>query len=101
MTSKYDASLTIEERRSEFPCRGTGSIRSRFFRIREEAPHPPLGSLINLNCRHAWIAVQASQIHVGYGDADIDLLYADPLRLTPFPGDREAWGAGDSAAQLS
>jgi uncharacterized protein len=57
--------------------------------------------LISLSGRHAWIAVQASQIHVGYGDADIDLLYADPLRLTPFPGDREAWGAGDSAAQLS
>ena len=35
----------------------------------------------------AWTAIDAGlplQIHVGYGDADVDLLRADPLRLTPF-----------------
>jgi uncharacterized protein len=35
----------------------------------------------------AWTAIKIGmplQIHVGYGDADIDLLRADPLRLTPF-----------------
>jgi len=35
----------------------------------------------------AWSAIEAGlplQIHVGYGDADIDLLRAEPTRLTPF-----------------
>jgi predicted TIM-barrel fold metal-dependent hydrolase len=35
----------------------------------------------------AWTAIKIRmplQIHVGYGDADIDLRHADPLRLTPF-----------------
>ena len=35
----------------------------------------------------AWTAIKIRmplQIHVGYGDADVDLLRADPLRLTPF-----------------
>ncbi len=35
----------------------------------------------------AWTAVELGiplQIHVGYGDADVDLLRADPLLLTPF-----------------
>jgi uncharacterized protein len=35
----------------------------------------------------AWIAIKIRmplQIHAGYGDADIDLRHADPLRLTPF-----------------
>jgi hypothetical protein len=35
----------------------------------------------------AWTAIKIKmplQIHVGYGDADIDLRRADPLRLTPF-----------------
>jgi uncharacterized protein len=35
----------------------------------------------------AWTAIETGlplQIHVGYGDADIDLLRADPLWLTPF-----------------
>jgi hypothetical protein len=35
----------------------------------------------------AWIAIKIRmplQIHVGYGDADIDLRHANPLRLTPF-----------------
>jgi predicted TIM-barrel fold metal-dependent hydrolase len=35
----------------------------------------------------AWTAIETGlplQIHVGYGDADMDLLRADPLRLTPF-----------------
>jgi uncharacterized protein len=35
----------------------------------------------------AWTAIKIRvplQIHVGYGDADIDLRRADPLRLTPF-----------------
>jgi uncharacterized protein len=40
-----------------------------------------------INAWLAWTAVKIGrplQIHVGYGDADIDLLRADPLRLTPF-----------------
>jgi uncharacterized protein len=40
-----------------------------------------------INSWLAWTAIQVRmplQIHVGYGDADIDLLRADPLRLTPF-----------------
>jgi uncharacterized protein len=35
----------------------------------------------------AWTAIELGiplQIHVGYGDADIDLRHADPLLLTPF-----------------
>jgi len=35
----------------------------------------------------AWAAIERElplQFHVGYGDADVDLLRADPLRLTPF-----------------
>jgi predicted TIM-barrel fold metal-dependent hydrolase len=40
-----------------------------------------------INAWLAWTAIETGlplQIHVGYGDADIDLLRADPLRLTPF-----------------
>jgi uncharacterized protein len=40
-----------------------------------------------INAWLAWTAIKIRmplQIHVGYGDADIDLLRADPLRLTPF-----------------
>ena len=40
-----------------------------------------------INAWLAWSAIETGlplQIHVGYGDADIDLLRADPLRLTPF-----------------
>jgi hypothetical protein len=40
-----------------------------------------------ISCWLAWTAVELGiplQIHVGYGDADIDLLRADPLLLTPF-----------------
>ena len=40
-----------------------------------------------INAWLAWIAIKIGrplQIHVGYGDADMDLLRADPLRLTPF-----------------
>jgi uncharacterized protein len=40
-----------------------------------------------INSWLAWTAIKIRmplQIHVGYGDADIDLLRADPLRLTPF-----------------
>jgi hypothetical protein len=43
--------------------------------------HPVINSWL------AWTAIKIGmplQIHVGYGDADIDLLRADPLRLTPF-----------------
>ena len=43
--------------------------------------HPVINSWL------AWTAIKTGmplQIHVGYGDADIDLLRADPLRLTPF-----------------
>lgn len=35
----------------------------------------------------AWTAVEAGlplQLHVGYGDSDVDLLACDPLHLTPF-----------------
>jgi predicted TIM-barrel fold metal-dependent hydrolase len=35
----------------------------------------------------AWTAIKIRmplQIHIGYGDADIELRHADPLRLTPF-----------------
>ena len=40
-----------------------------------------------INAWLAWTAIKIGlplQIHVGYGDADIDLLHADPLLLTPF-----------------
>lgn len=40
-----------------------------------------------LNGYLAWTAIEAGyplQFHVGYGDADVDLLECDPLRLTPF-----------------
>jgi uncharacterized protein len=40
-----------------------------------------------INAWLAWTAIEAGlplQLHVGYGDADLDLLRADPLRLTPF-----------------
>jgi uncharacterized protein len=43
--------------------------------------HPVINSWL------AWTAIKIGkplQIHVGYGDADIDLRLADPLRLTPF-----------------
>jgi predicted TIM-barrel fold metal-dependent hydrolase len=43
--------------------------------------HPVINSWL------AWSAIKIGkplQIHVGYGDADIDLRRADPLRLTPF-----------------
>jgi predicted TIM-barrel fold metal-dependent hydrolase len=35
----------------------------------------------------AWTAIESGlplQLHVGYGDSDLDLLECDPLRLTPF-----------------
>jgi predicted TIM-barrel fold metal-dependent hydrolase len=40
-----------------------------------------------INAWLAWTAIKIGmplQLHVGYGDADIDLIHADPLRLTPF-----------------
>jgi predicted TIM-barrel fold metal-dependent hydrolase len=40
-----------------------------------------------INAWLAWTAIESRmplQFHVGYGDADLDLLRADPLRLTPF-----------------
>ena len=40
-----------------------------------------------INSWLAWTAIElgmALQMHAGYGDADIDLLRADPLLLTPF-----------------
>jgi predicted TIM-barrel fold metal-dependent hydrolase len=40
-----------------------------------------------INAWLAWTAIKIGmplQIHVGYGDAEIDLRRADPLRLTPF-----------------
>jgi hypothetical protein len=48
---------------------------------RHRIAHPVINSWL------AWTAITIGmplQIHVGYGDADIDLLRADPLRLTPF-----------------
>jgi uncharacterized protein len=40
-----------------------------------------------INAWLVWSAIKIGmplQIHVGYGDSDIDLLHADPLRLIPF-----------------
>jgi predicted TIM-barrel fold metal-dependent hydrolase len=40
-----------------------------------------------INSWLAWAAIERElplQFHVGYGDADVDLLRADPLRLAPF-----------------
>jgi uncharacterized protein len=51
--------------------------------------HPVINSWL------AWTAIKIGmplQIHVGYGDADIDLLRADPLRLTPFLQATEKFG---------
>jgi uncharacterized protein len=48
-----------------------------------------------INAWLAWTAIKIGlplQIHVGYGDADIDLLRADPLRLTPFLRATEKYG---------
>jgi predicted TIM-barrel fold metal-dependent hydrolase len=48
---------------------------------RHRIAHPVINSWL------AWTAIESGlplQIHVGYGDADIDLLRADPLRLTAF-----------------
>jgi uncharacterized protein len=49
-----------------------------------------------INAWLAWTAIKIGmplQIHIGYGDADIDLLHADPLRLTPFLRATEKHGA--------
>jgi hypothetical protein len=51
--------------------------------------HPVINSWL------AWTAIKIGkplQIHVGYGDADIDLRLADPLRLTPFLRATEKYG---------
>jgi predicted TIM-barrel fold metal-dependent hydrolase len=48
-----------------------------------------------INSWLAWTAIKIGkplQIHVGYGDADLDLRLADPLRLTPFFRTTEAYG---------
>jgi uncharacterized protein len=48
-----------------------------------------------INAWLAWTAIkigQPLQIHVGYGDADLDLLDADPLRLTRFLRATERYG---------
>jgi predicted TIM-barrel fold metal-dependent hydrolase len=48
-----------------------------------------------INSWLAWTAIKIGkplQIHVGYGDADLDLRLADPLRLTPFLRATEAYG---------
>ena len=47
-----------------------------------------------INSWLAWTAIKVGkplQIHVGYGDADLDLRFADPLRLTPFLRATEAY----------
>src|SRR6476659_2103520 len=49
-----------------------------------------------ISCWLAWTAIELGiplQIHVGYGDADIDLRRADPLLLTPFLRATEHHGA--------
>jgi predicted TIM-barrel fold metal-dependent hydrolase len=51
--------------------------------------HPVINSWLT------WTAIKIGmplQIHVGLGDADIDLLDADPLRLTPFLRATEKFG---------
>jgi uncharacterized protein len=51
--------------------------------------HPVINSWL------AWTAIEIGkplQIHVGYGDADVDLRLADPLRLTPFLRATEKYG---------
>jgi uncharacterized protein len=48
-----------------------------------------------INAWLAWTAIKIGrplQIHVGYGDADMDLLDADPLRLTRFLRATEKYG---------
>jgi uncharacterized protein len=48
-----------------------------------------------INAWLAWTAIKIGrplQIHVGYGDADLDLLDADPLRLTRFLRATEKYG---------
>jgi uncharacterized protein len=48
-----------------------------------------------INAWLAWTAIKIGrplQIHVGYGDADVDLLDADPLRLTRFLRATERYG---------
>jgi hypothetical protein len=51
--------------------------------------HPVINSWL------AWTAIKIGkplQFHIGYGDADIDLQGADPLRLTPFLRATEEFG---------
>jgi uncharacterized protein len=48
-----------------------------------------------INAWLAWTVIKLGrplQIHVGYGDADLDLRYADPLRLTRFLRATEKYG---------
>jgi uncharacterized protein len=48
-----------------------------------------------INAWLAWTSIKIGrplQIHVGYGDADMDLRYADPLRLTRFLRATEKYG---------
>ena len=48
-----------------------------------------------INAWLAWTAIKIGrplQIHVGYGDADMDLRHADPLRLTQFLRATEKYG---------
>jgi hypothetical protein len=56
---------------------GLGPDERGRFRVAERAVQAAL----------AWTAIEAGtplQLHVGYGDSDVDLLRCDPLLLTPF-----------------
>lgn len=66
---------------------GTDALRTAITSLRP-APdgHHRLGHPV-INSWLAWTAIELRmplQFHVGYGDADLDLLRADPLRLTGF-----------------
>jgi uncharacterized protein len=101
-----DFATTLERALHESPAVAAKSIAA--YRIGLDLPEEPpradalLHALSNLrpsasgryrladpviNAWLAWTAIESRmplQFHVGYGDADLDLLCADPLRLTPF-----------------
>jgi predicted TIM-barrel fold metal-dependent hydrolase len=65
----------------------TGTLTAALARLRPEGNGRYRIADPVINAWLAWTAIKIGmplQVHVGYGDADIDLLHADPLRLTPF-----------------
>jgi predicted TIM-barrel fold metal-dependent hydrolase len=65
----------------------TGALTAALARLRPAANGRYRIADPVINAWLAWTAIKIGmplQIHVAYGDADIDLLNADPLRLTPF-----------------